>query len=292
MRLLSHPLSRPIALLTGLGLVALAAWQHNQRPAFAQDEGGGLLDIDVGDIDLGEDTKGGEQSMTYEGQVGQDAANYKAGTPVYITHTKGTISVRCTDSEGITARINFAIEGTKQDAMQRYGDTIGLKTYASNSQGKVSSYVPGKWSGIDDVAVPLVITLPREAKVHVTGGAGWIQVVGCTGTVKATTRQGGIYVDGILSSFDLSAGDGDIEIELDDAAELTSTSRATATKGAVTLRMPLTQKGTLNARGSEVAVDHLVSGTNTPNHVAGSLADSGPTITITAGTKVTITPPR
>ena len=290
MKALSRTSIRRVALLGGLGVVALALWSQTNTPAVAQ-EGGGLLDIDIGDIDLGDDTKGGEQSMSYEGQVGQDADNYKPGTPVYITHTKGNISVRCTDSEGIQARINFTVEGTKQSAMQSLGDRIGIRTYASNSQGKVSTSVPGKYSGIDAIYAPLTVNLPREARVSITGGGGWVQVVGCTGTVKATTRGGGIYVDGILSSFDLSTNEGDIEIELDSESELTSSSRASATAGAIKLTMPIAQKGNLNARGSEVTVDHLVNGTNTATHVQGTLSDSGPSITLTAKTQVTIKAP-
>ncbi len=290
MMALPDSLARRILLLAGLGTLGLAAWHQLSVPANAQ-EGGGLLDIDVGDIDLGDDSKGGEQSMSYDGQVGQDADNYKPGTPVYITHTKGNVSVRCTDSDGIQARVNFTVEGTKQDAMSRLGDSIGIRTYASNSQGKVSTSVPGKWSGIDAVHAPLTVNLPREARVNVTASKGWVQVVGCTGTVKATTREGGIYVDGILSSFDLSTSTGDIEIELDEAAELTSSSRASATGGEIKLTMPLTQKGNLNARGAEVTVDHLVNGTNTPTHVQGTLSDSGPSISLSAKTKVTIKTP-
>jgi hypothetical protein len=290
MKALTSASTRRIVLFGAVGVLALAAWSQSTPHAIAQ-EGGGLLDIDIGEIDLGDDSKGGEQSMSYEGQVGQDADNYKPGTPVYITHTKGNISVRCTDSPGIQARVNFTVEGTKESAMQSLGDRIGIRTYASNSQGKVSTSVPGKYSGIDAIYAPLTVNLPREARIHVTGGGGWVQVVGCTGTVKATTRGGGIYVDGILSSFDLSTNMGDIEIELDAAAELTSTSRASATAGSVLLRMPITQKGNLNARGEEITVDHLVNGTNSPTHVQGTLSDSGPSISITAKTKVTITTP-
>jgi len=291
MKALNRSSFRRSILFVGLGALAITVWTQTNTPAIAQ-EGGGLLDIDIGDFDLGDDTKGAEQSMSYEGQVGQDAANYKPGTPVYITHTKGNISVRCTDSPGIQARINFTIEGTKESAMQSLGDRIGIRTYASNSQGSVKTSVPGKWSGIDDITVPLTVNLPREARVNVTGGGGWVQIVGCTGTVKATTRGGGIYVDGILSSFDLSTNKGDIEIELDSTAELTSTSRATATAGGVTLRMPITQKGNLNARGEEITVDHLVNGTNTATRVQGTLSDSGPSITISASGKVAITTPQ
>ena len=290
MKALTPTSTRRIVLFGAVGVLALAAWSQSTPHAVAQ-EGGGLLDIDIGDFDLGDDSKGGEQSMSYEGQVGQDADNYKPGTPVYITHTKGTISVRCTDSPGIQARVNFTVEGTKESAMQSLGDRIGIRTYASNSQGKVSTSVPGKYTGIDAIYAPLTVNLPREARVHVTGGGGWVQVVGCTGTVKATTRGGGIYVDGILSSFDLSTNEGDIEIELDASAELTASSRASATAGAVKLKMPITQKGNLNARGSEVKVDHLVNGTNTPTHVQGTLSDSGPSISLTAKTEVVIGTP-
>jgi len=291
MKALNRSSVRRIVLFAGIGALAITAWTQTNTPAIAQ-EGGGLLDIDIGDFDLGDDTKGAEQSMSYEGQVGQDADNYKPGTPVYITHTKGTISVRCTDSPGIQARINFTVEGTKESAMQGLGNRIGIRTYASNSQGKVSTSVPGKYSGIEEVYAPLTVNLPREARVNVTGGGGWVQIIGCTGTVKATTRGGGIYVDGILSSFDLSTNKGDIEIELDSTAELTSNSRATATAGGVTLRMPITQKGNLNARGEEITVDHLVNGTNTDTHVQGTLSDSGPSITISASGKVAITTPQ
>jgi hypothetical protein len=290
MKALPHASIRRTVMLGVAGVLVLVAWSQTTPHAVAQ-EGGGLLDIDIGDFDLGDDTKGGEQSMSYEGQVGQDADNYVPGTPVYITHTKGNISVRCTDSPGIQARVNFTVDGTKEDAMQRLGDSIGIRTYASNSQGKVSTSVPGKYSGIDAIHTPLTVNLPREAKVNVTGGGGWVQVVGCTGSVKATTRGGGIYVDGVLSSFDLSTNEGDIEIELDKTAEITATSRATATAGAVLLRMPITQKGNLSARGSEITVDHLVNGTNTPTHVQGTLSDSGPSISITASGKVTISTP-
>ncbi len=55
--------------------------------------------------------------------------------------------------------------------------------------------------------------------------------------------------------------------------------------------MPITQKGNLNARGSEITVDHLVNGTNTPTHVQGTLSDSGPSITLTAKTEVIIKTP-
>jgi hypothetical protein len=288
-------------LLAGLGALALFIAGHTSPIALAQDDegaddegggSGGLLDIDIGDIDLGDDSKGGEQSATYEGQAAQDAANYKAGTPVYITHTKGNISVRCTDSDGIQARINFSIDGTKQDAMQRVGNGIGLRTYASNTEGKVTSNVPGLQSGVEAIRAPLTVNLPRQAKVSITGGDGWIQVVGCTGTVKATTRKGGIFADGVLSSFDLSTSGGDIEVALDPTAVITSSSRATATGGDVILRMPITQKGNLSARGAEVAVEHLVNGTNTPTTVQGTLSDTGPSISVTAKGKVTITTPR
>ncbi len=243
---------------------------------------GGLLDIDVGDFDLGDDTKSGETSMTYEGQVQQDAANYKAGTPVKITHTKGNISVRCTDSQGLQARINFTVEGTKQDTMKRYGDSIGVRTYASNYSATVSTSVQGKWSGISDVQVPLTVNLPKEAKVSITGSQGWVSVSGCTGTIKASTKNGGIYVDGVMSQFTLSSGEGDIEIDLADEAEITATSKATATNGEIILRIPLTQSANFSARGTEVQVEHLVSGTNTASHVQGTMGNGGPSISLSA----------
>ena len=46
------------------------------------------------------------------------------------------------------------------------------------------------------------------------------------------------------------------------------------------------------ATGSQVDVAHLVSGTNTPTRVQGTINDGGPTITLQAKGKVTVAAPK
>ncbi|MBN1335832.1 MAG: hypothetical protein JXB39_07705 [Deltaproteobacteria bacterium] len=280
-------------LLSTLLLLGVASAQDDDRPSLGgeEPEGGGLMDIeiDIGDLAV---TKGDQQSLSYEGQVQHNAPHYKPGTLVTITHARGNVSVRCTESEGLQARIQYVVYGSSEDSMKRVGDSIGLKTYASTSNASVKSTLPGLRSGVERVDTPLVVSLPREASVNVTASDGWVQVLGCTGTVKATARKGAIFASGTYRSFDATSSSGNVEIELSGDSVLTSNSRASASAGDIVLRMPMTQKGQLTATGSDVRVAHVVSGVNSPTRVQGTLLDKGPSITLSAKGKVEVTAPK
>lgn len=286
-------MSIPSVLRVGL-LVVLSSVLPLQV-AFAQEEeeqqGGGLLDIDLGEIDLGEGKSLATES-TYEGQALHSAPNYVAGTPVTISHSGGTVSVRCTDAKGLAARIQFKVDGTDQAAMKKLGDSIGIKTYASSANATVGTKVPGKTSGVTRVRADLVVTLPPQAQVIVNGATDWVQVLGCTGSVKASTKANGVFASGTYKSFDISSGTGNAEVELSDASVLTATSKASAPNGDVTLRVPLTQAMTLNASAETVTVAHLVNGTNLPNKVQGKVNGGGVAVTLTAKGKVDVTAPK
>jgi len=290
-----HPSRLALVLAVAYLAAAPIAAQDDEdgRPSLGgeEPERGGLLDIDIDIGDLAA-TKGDQQSLSYEGQVQHNAPHYKPGTPVTITHARGNVSVRCTDSTGLQARIQYAVYGNSEDTMKRVGDSVGLKTYASTQNATVTSNLPALRPGVDRVDTPLVVNLPRDARVIVTASDGWIQVMGCSGTVKATARKGRVFAAGTYASFDATSSTGNVEIELSNESVITAASRASAPAGDVVLRMPLTQKGTLTATASDVRVAHMVSGVNSPTRVQGTLVDKGPTITLSAKGKVEVTAPR
>jgi DUF4097 and DUF4098 domain-containing protein YvlB len=119
-------------------------------------------------------------------------------------------------------------------------------------------------------------------RATVTAKRGWITVRGCTGTVKATTAQDGIFVSGDLTRFTLSASKGDIEIKLSENAKLTSTSKAYAGAGQIKLQMPLDQQLRLDARGESIDISHIVDGNIGDTRVTGNIGEGGPTLTLSA----------
>jgi hypothetical protein len=286
-------LAAPLALAAAMPAIAQDDEESDDRPSLGgeEPERGGLLDIeiDIGDLAV---TKGDQQSLSYEGQVQQSAPHYKPGTPVTITHPRGNVSVRCTDSAGLQARIQYVVYGNSEETMKKVGDSVGLKTFASTTNATVTSNLPLPRAGVERVDTPLVVNLPRNAKVTVTANDGWIQIMGCTGTVKAVARKGSVFASGTYSAFDGSSSTGNVEIELSNESVIASTSRASAPLGDVVLRMPLTQKGTLTATASDVRVAHMVSGVNSPTRVQGTLVDKGPAITLSAKGKVEVTAPK
>lgn len=294
------PSARALTALLPLFLVlAIPARAQDEEggdgpPPLPEDEpstGGGLMDVELGDFDLGP-SKSLESTMSYEGQFSSSAPNYVAGTTVTITHSTGSISVRCTDQKGLTARLQYKLDGTNQDALKRYGDSIKLTSFASSSGATVKSSVPSRPSTISRSTVSLVVNLPLQASVSISGATDWVQVVGCKGSVKASTSKNGAFASGTLKSFDLSSGTANVEVELTDDAVITAASRASAPQGDVTLRMPLTQAATLTATADTVQVSHLVNGTNVTNKVQGQVNGGGPAITLSGKGTVLVTAPK
>lgn len=248
----------------------------------------GIDDI-MNDIDLGPSTR--QESVTYEGSLDQQGLKYVAGKPVAIAHSGGNIRVRCAEREGITARVAYSLRGTNTANMERYGKGIGLAVYGGATSGSVKTRMPSRPSGIDSFDVELTVNLPKKAAVTVTGGDGWVQVVGCEGSVKVSSRSGGAYVEGTLTSFAVSSTGGDVKVELSDDSKLAGTSSVSAAGGDAELDLPMSYGGKLTARGSSVRVAHNVAGTNTDTLVQGTVGSGNASLTVSAKGAVVIKSP-
>jgi hypothetical protein len=268
----------PAALLMALSTAALA-----------QDDGGmELIDIDFGEEEI---EIGGPEPISYTGGLTEKAPDYAAGKPVTITHSGGNVSVRCQESEGISAQINYVLEGHDGPALEGMGRGIGLRAWGDSNGGGVQSQVPWKPASVTDAQVPLVVTLPRQAQVTVNNRGGWIEVINCEGTVTASTDQGGVYASGVYSSFSLASGTGDVTLEAKDGSEVKATSRAVANTGAVKVKLPLTISATIAATGSDVTIYHTVDGTVTPTNVSGTIGTGGHQIRLQAQGPVSMSTP-
>lgn len=267
--------------------------------AFAQDEegseessGGSDLGIDdiMKDIQLG--SEGSSSEVSYEGRLSSSAPNYAAGKPVTITHTGGTIAIRCMDAPGITARLGYTIYGTNKTNMENFGKGVGLTSWGDANGGGVKTRIPSKGSGINRVDIPLTVNLPMEAKITVAGGAGWVQIIDCKGTVKSTNGDGGAYVSGTYTNVNVTASRGDVKVELTDGSVLAGTNSLSAPGGNAILRLPLSYNGKFMAKGGSVSVFHTVMGTNTGNLVQGTIGTGTASITISAKENVEVTAPK
>lgn len=267
-------------------------WIALSAPAFAEDEeelGFGDFELDLDDFDLGGESAA--SMMTYSGGHTERSEKLDDNAAVTITHYGGTINVRCTDSEEISARVDFIIEGTKEPPMQAVGDGIRLQAQGKGTWGKVSTVVPGSRSGVESITVPLVVSIPEKTRVTVTGRKGWVSVSNCEGTVKASNASGDISVSGTLSQFSVRAPDGDVKVELEEASSITKSSAITASKGSASLVLPLTVDVKLQATGGSVSVLHTVEGNNTGTNVSGNIGNGGPLVKVYAKQAVEITSP-
>ncbi len=261
-------------------------------PGLAQDEAPsdddlGLIDID--DIDLGD---GESESLTYTGAVSQTRVGLaKHGARISITHSGGTIKVRCTDSDQLTARIDYKVEGPDEAAITRFGKGIGLSVSGSGDRGAVRTRVPARGKGVSSADVPLVVSVPPDVRLTIQGGPYWIEVSRCKGSVTAANRKGDLFVQGEISQFKLTAADGSIVLKAATGEELSGSSSASAPRGDVHLELPLSIDATISARGKEVYVFHPVQGTVTPTRVQGTIGAGGPKLTVSAGGRVEIVGP-
>ena len=262
-------------------------------PSFAEDEeeefGFGDYDLDLDDIDLGGETAA--STMTYSGGHTERSEKLDENAAVTITHYGGTINVRCTDTEEINARVDFIVEGTKEAPMQAVGDGIRLQAQGKGTWGKVSTIVPGSRSGIESITVPLVVSVPKQSRVTVTGRKGWVSVSNCIGTVKVANTEGDITVTGTYSQFDLRAPNGDVKLELSENSDITKSSGITSSRGDATLVLPLTVDVRLQATGGTVSVLHTVEGNNSGTNVSGTIGEGGPLVKVYAKETVEITSP-
>lgn len=244
----------------------------------------------MNEIDLGPgDQSGGDESITYSGGISQTAPDYKPGTLVTVTHSGGTIAVYCQERDGIAARLSYNLAGTRKTALKAYGDGIGLAVWGNAGGGGVKTRMPSKPSSIQSADVALVVNLPTQARVKVVGGNGWVQVLGCEGSVAASNRSGDVQITGKLTNVWAQAPRGNVKVELDPDSRLVSTNKIYAGGGSAELSLPLAFSGRFYAKGASVMVEPLVQGTNSPTLVSGTIGDGGrASLSITAKTDVKV----
>ncbi len=256
-------------------------------PAAAQDGGLDLSGVDLSGADIG-----GPELMTYSGGLLEKAPELAPGKPVRITHSGGTVSVRCQDATGLSAQLSYTLEGSDGPALEAMGAGIGLRAWGDEGGGGVQSQVPWKPASVTRADVPLVVTLGREAELIINNRGGWIEVLNCRGTVTASTDQGGIFASGVYSAFSLSSGTGDVTLKAGEGSEITGSSRAVANTGSVLVQLPLTISGRITATGSEVAILHAVDGTVTPTSASGTIGAGGHNIYLQARDRVELSTPQ
>ncbi|MCB9758935.1 MAG: DUF4097 family beta strand repeat protein [Alphaproteobacteria bacterium] len=250
-------------------------------PAIADDIDLGDIEIDLDDIDLGSSGHG-DESSTYTGGLTERKNDLGDNVPVTVTHYGGNITVRCTEGDQISARIDFSVEGTDRDRLKAYGDGIGLAVWGDANGAGAKTRMPSKSSAIQRADVPLMVSAPPGTRLTVQGRDGWVQITNCTGALKASSTAGGVFAEGRYDSFQVTSQDGDVKVELTGNSVINASSAATSTKGKVELILPDDANVKLAATGAEVRVEHLVSGTNTDTNVSGNIGNGGPSVRLSA----------
>lgn len=222
--------------------------------------------------------------ITYEGGNSSNAAGYVKGKPVSITHSSGNLSVRCMDTEALSARMQYVVTGSTEGPMETAGKGIGMSAYGDSNGGRVSTRVPSKPSGVSSIDVTLTVNIPKAplALTITETGSGWVQVQDCDGTVKVSAGAGGAFVSGALKGATVTASGGDVKVVQSGDAVFTATTSVSAPNGNATVLIGTAQGGKLTAKGAEVAVGPTVMGTNDATLVSGDLGLPGPTITVSA----------
>ncbi|MDP2307087.1 MAG: hypothetical protein Q8P18_13770 [Pseudomonadota bacterium] len=256
--------------------------------ALAQDEGGLSL-TPAAEIDL---SGPGDGALSYEGGLAGNAPNYARGKPLVITHSSGNVAVRCMDVETLSGRLQYTVFGSSEGPMESVGKGIGIAVWGDSKGGGVKTRVPSMQSGVSRAQVDLTVNVPKgTTSLSVTqSGAGWVQVIGCSGHVKVSAGGGGAFVGGPLAAFTVTAAGGDVKVAVEGDGVLTGASSASSPAN-LTVVLPSAQGGKLSVKGEEVAVQQLVMGTNTPTLVTGEMGVSGPAISLAAKKRAEVTSP-
>ncbi len=231
-----------------------------------------------------------QEEVTYDGSYLGDAPAYAKGKPVSITHSGGNLSVRCMETQGISARVQFTVRGTDKGAMQSFGDGVKMAVSGDANGGSVKTAIPSRGRGISFTDVVLTVSLPKgtSALSISHSGSGWVEVFGCAGNLKLTSGAGGAYASGAFTSVNLTASGGSATVEQEKDVLWTGTSTISAPGGAITLTFASAQGGKFSAAAAEVSVQPLIMGTNSPSLVTGSMGVSGPTITLKAKDRIDV----
>jgi hypothetical protein len=241
--------------------------------------------IDI-NIDLGPDV----EMMTYNGGFSQRSSKVNSNATVSVSNPTGSTVVRCTDTEYLEARLNYTVDGTAEGPMKTYGDSIKLAVGGSGTWGNVRSIIGSRPSAVKRVKVDMIVNAPKQSKITISSSDS-LQVIGCDGYVNATAAKNGVYVDGNLPGFNVSATQGDVKVVVTNPKPIAIASAAKAPKGNVTVVMPLSQNLKMDARGSTVNVAHTVMGTVNATQATGTIGAGGPLMTVTAAGTVDVKMP-
>lgn len=247
--------------------------------AFAQEPD---IEIDLGGPE--------EAPLSYNGGFTTRSADKIAtNAAISVSSPVGTTTVYCTDTEYVEARVDYALSGPDGAPLEAYGKSF--KAAASGgATGKVTILAGTRGAGVKTSKVTVVVNVPKQARLTISSGGDWLKVIGCDGTVSATSKTSA-YVGGPLDGFNVTANAGNIVVEVEGDGKITAASAITATKGDVTLSMPFSQDLKFDARGSAVTVAHSVTGTNDAAVVAGTIGAGGPALAIKASGTVTVKTP-
>lgn len=234
-----------------------------------------------------------DADIAYSGGFDGAAPNYVVGKPVAVAHSNGNVSVRCMDTESLSARIRYSLTGSSESGMKVYGDGIGMAVSGDAAGGAVKTRIPSSKSGVATSKVDLTVNVPAgvSALTITHSGKGWVEVLNCSGAVKVTAGQEGAYVSGKLTSLTLTASGGNVKVEPDKDTPLTGTVNVAAPSGDITFTLPSAQGGKLSAKGAEVTVQQTVMGTTSDTLVSGDLGLAGPAINLSAKNKVEVKAP-
>lgn len=229
--------------------------------------------------------------LTYEGNRSESASGYVLGAPVSVSYSGGNISIRCMETEKLSARLPFVVYGSAESPMKSFGDALGLSVGGDSKSGWVKVRMASKSSGVSSYDAPLTVNIPKGASgLTVTQtGSGWVQITGCAGKLSVSSGTGGVYADGTYTSVTMNAGGGDAKLVQQDNTVLTGTSAITAPAGTARVVLANAQGGKLTAKANEVSVGQTVMGTNTGTLVQGDMGLAGPAISVSGKDRVEVT---
>ena len=241
-----------------------------------------LLDPIV--VDLGSSAP----TMDYNGALSQRSANKVLnGAAITVSNPVGTTVVRCVDTEFIEARLDYRLEGSNGPQLEAYGNGLKMQTTGNGTTGSVTVVGPSRPATMKASSVDVIVMVPQTVKLTVKGGSDWVQVSGCSGNVAAWAGKNGIYVDGALTNFDVSAGTGDVKVNVSTSAGV-GIGKVTALAGNAEVTLPQGFDGKVDVRGASVNVQPLVAGSVGATVVTGTIGLGKGTLTVKASADVMV----
>lgn len=230
-------------------------------------------------------------TMDYTGALSQRSANKVVnGAAITVTNPVGTTVVRCVDTEYVEARLDYRLEGTNGPNLESYGNSLKMQTSGNGTTGSVTVVGGTRPSTIKAATVDVVVMVPRTVKLTVKGGSDWVQVSGCSGNVAAWAGKNGVYVEGALTAFDVSAGTGDVKVDVKASTAIT-VGKVTALAGNAEITLPQAFDGKVDVRGASVNVQPLVAGSVGSTAVVGTIGLGKSTLTMKASGDATVKQP-